>query len=212
MSEAPSLHWQTSLFDDVEEPAFDEAFSQLERIELDPESWVDYASGWLSGSSELFAELVASKDWGQRTRRIHDKTLPEPRLTWSWRAASEEALEPVILERMRAALSDHYGIEFDSCGLNLYRDGRDSVAWHGDHISKEIDEPIVVLVSLGEPRKFLLKPREGGSSRAFHLGHGDLLVTGGRTQRTWLHSVPKVAEAGPRISIAYRHGMYRPNT
>jgi hypothetical protein len=34
------------------------------------------------------------------------------------------------------------------------------------------------------------------------------LVTGGRTQRLWQHSVPKVASAaGPRISLAFRHGM-----
>jgi hypothetical protein len=52
-----------------------------------------------------------------------------------------------------------------------------------------------------------LKPREGGSLRTFMLGRGDLLVTGGRTQRSWLHGVPKVAKAGPRLSIAFRHGL-----
>jgi alkylated DNA repair dioxygenase AlkB len=96
---------------------------------------------------------------------------------------------------------------FDSVGFNLYRDGRDSVAWHGDHIRREIEDPIVALISLGEPRKFLLRPKGGGGSRAFVLLGGDLLVTGGTTQRTWDHSVPKVARAGPRISLAYRHDM-----
>jgi alkylated DNA repair dioxygenase AlkB len=98
-------------------------------------------------------------------------------------------------------------VVFDSVGFNLYRDGNDSVAWHGDRIKKEIEEPIVVLVSLGEPRKFLLRPKEGGKSTTFMLGRGDLLVTGGKTQRAWDHSVPKVARAGPRISLAFRHGM-----
>jgi alkylated DNA repair dioxygenase AlkB len=93
--------------------------------------------------------------------------------------------------------------------MNLYRDGRDSVAWHRDRIAKEIEDPIVVLVSLGEPRRFLVRPHGGGRSRAFRLGRGDLLVTGGRFQREWEHSVPKVAKAGPRISIAFRHGMVR---
>ena len=56
--------------------------------------------------------------------------------------------------------------------------------------------------------KFLLRPRGGGKSTPFELGRGDLLVTGGRTQRLWQHSVPKVANAaGPRISLAFRHGM-----
>lgn len=71
----------------------------------------------------------------------------------------------------------------------------------------EIEQPIVVLVSLGEPRRFLLRPKGGGRSRAFQLGRGDLLVTGGKTQRLWEHSVPKVAHAGPRISFAFRYGM-----
>jgi alkylated DNA repair dioxygenase AlkB len=92
-------------------------------------------------------------------------------------------------------------------GFNLYRDGNDSVAWHGDKISAEIEEPVVALVSLGDPRRFLLRPAGGGKSRAFTLGRGDLLVTGGKTQRAWEHSVPKVAQAGPRISLAFRHGM-----
>jgi len=118
-------------------------------------------------------------------------------------------LEPPSLERMRTLLSGRYGVELDSAGMNLYRDGRDSVAWHRDRIAKEIADPIVVLVSLGEPRRFLVRPHGGGRSRALRLGGGDLLVTGGRFQREWEHSVPKVAKAGARISIAFRHGMVR---
>jgi len=110
---------------------------------------------------------------------------------------------------MRNILSQRYGRELDSAGLNLYRDGRDSVAWHRDRIAREIADPIVVLVSLGHPRKFLVRPYGGGRSRSlsFLLGGGDLLATGGRFQRDWEHSVPKVASARPRISIAFRHGM-----
>ena len=104
-------------------------------------------------------------------------------------------------------MSERYGVVFDSIGFNLYRDGEDSVAWHRDRLSEEIEEPIVALVCLGERRKFLLRPRGGGPSRALQLGRGDLLVTGGKTQRHWEHSVPKVAHAGPRISLAFRYGM-----
>ena len=119
--------------------------------------------------------------------------------------AAENDVEYVWLRRL--ALSSRYGVPFDSAGFNLYRDGQDSVAWHGDRIRKEIEEPIVALLSLGEPRKFLLRPKGGGKSQALHLGRGDLLVTGGKTQRAWEHCVPKVARAGPRISIAYRYGL-----
>jgi alkylated DNA repair dioxygenase AlkB len=114
---------------------------------------------------------------------------------------------PPIIEAMRTALSARYGVTFTSCGCNLYRDGHDSVAWHGDRIRKEVVDPRVAIVSVGEPRKLLLRPVGGGGSRAFRLGHGDLFVMGGSSQRTWQHSVPKVAAAGPRMSITFRHGM-----
>jgi alkylated DNA repair dioxygenase AlkB len=202
----PDLSWQPSLLMS-EEQDIDTTFAELERIRLDDTSWVDHAAGWVSGSDSLFAELLENLDWGQRSRKMYDNKVREPRLTSLWRASSGRPLEPEILERMRIALSERYGVELDSAGFNLYRDGTDSVAWHGDRISKRIEEPVVALVSVGEPRKFLLRPRGGGSSRTFMLGRGDLLVTGGTTQRTWDHSVPKVARAGPRISIAFRHGL-----
>ncbi|MEA2461710.1 MAG: hypothetical protein QOH90_1887, partial [Actinomycetota bacterium] len=179
----------------------------LERVQLDPESWVDYVPAWVSGADALFEHLVGSLTWGQRSRKMYDRTVQEPRLTSLWRASSGDPLEPPSLETMRKLLGERYEIEFDSVGFNLYRDGRDSVAWHGDRITKEIEKPIVVLVSVGEPRRFLMRPKGGGSSKAFSLGSGALLVTGGLSQRTWEHSVPKVAKAGPRISIAFRHHL-----
>lgn len=202
------MSWQPSLLDEALEPAVDEEFSSLERIALEPESWVDYAPGWVRGADELFAELLMSVKWGQRTRMMFDKRVIEPRLTSSWRASEGTPLDLPVLEGMRRLLSQRYGVELDSMGMNLYRDGRDSVAWHGDRIARAIEKPIVALVSLGHPRRFLLRPKGGGKSRPFELGRGDLLVTGGRTQRAWDHSVPKVANAaGPRISLAFRHGM-----
>jgi alkylated DNA repair dioxygenase AlkB len=158
----------------------------------------------------LFDELLTNIDWGQRSRRMYDQEVIEPRLTWSWRASSETPLRPALLEDMRVLLSRRYEVDLDSAGFNLYRDGSDSVAWHRDRIAAEIEGPIVCLVSVGEPRKFLLRPRDGGRSKTFVLGRGDLLVTGGMTQRTWEHSVPKGVTAGPRISIAFRHGMRTP--
>lgn len=204
---APDLSWQPSLLDVGAQPEADPGFKSLTRLQLDPTSWVDHAPGWVSGSDALFSELVETLDWGQRARHMYDKKVTEPRLTSLWRKSSGTPLEPPVLEEMRHLLSARYGIELDSAGFNLYRDGRDSVAWHGDRIRKGIAQPLVALVSVGEPRRFLLKPRDGGASRSFMLGRGDLLVTGGSTQRTWLHSVPKVAAAGPRISIAFRHGL-----
>jgi alkylated DNA repair dioxygenase AlkB len=206
MATSPDLAWQPSLLALGEAASVDRAFTKLQRIHLDDESWVDHAPDWVSGADLLFEELLAGRSWEQRSRQMYDQRVEEPRLTDSWRAESGQPLAPAILEDIRALLSERYGHEFDSVGFNLYRDGRDSVAWHADRIPKEIEDPVVVLVSLGEPRKFLLRPKGGGASRTFLLGRGDLLVTGGKTQRTWEHSVPKVARAGPRISLGYRYG------
>jgi alkylated DNA repair dioxygenase AlkB len=205
----PSLDlvWQPSLLALGETVDIDRSFSGLLRVELDDESWIDHAPAWVSGADRLFDEILGTRNWEQRSRQMYDKRVQEPRLTAPWNLESGEPLEPPVLEEIRAALSARYEREFDSVGFNLYRDGRDSVAWHADRIKKDIDDPIVALVSVGEPRKFLLRPKGGGQSRAFMLGRGDLLVTGGKTQRTWEHSVPKVAKAGPRISLAYRHGL-----
>jgi alkylated DNA repair dioxygenase AlkB len=192
---------------DAGEPWFDPDFAGLIRTWLDPECWIDLVPGWVRGSDALFQEVVESRNWGQRTRRMYDHRVREPRLTAPWNLRSGVPLRPEILDRARLSLSERYRVAFDSAGFNFYRDGQDSVAWHGDRIRKEIEEPVVALLSLGEPRKFLLRPKGGGKSRALQLGRGDLMVTGGKTQRAWEHCVPKVAQAGPRISIAYRYGL-----
>jgi alkylated DNA repair dioxygenase AlkB len=196
---------QRDLFQQI--PSIDASFSGLRRIALDDASWVDHAPGWVQGDSALFEQVLEARLWNQRTRWIYEKRVREPRLTAPWNLRSAEPLEPPLIDVMRLALSARYGVVFDSVGFNLYRDGADSVAWHSDHIDLSIEEPVIALVSLGEPRKFLLRPKGGGASRPFSLGHGDLLVTGGKAQRDWEHSVPKVKHAGARISLAFRYGM-----
>lgn len=203
---APTVAWQPSLWAG-ESTVVDAFFRGLERVQLDADSWVDYCHDWISGSDRAFDDLVRDVAWSQRRRWMYDRQVDEPRLT-SWQKFDEHSLLALPwLEDARAALSARYEVPFDSAGFNLYRDGADSVAWHRDRIPTEIVDPVVALVSLGEPRRFLLRPRGGGRSRAFRLGGGDLLVTGGRTQRRFEHSVPKTKTAGPRLSIAFRHGV-----
>ncbi|MDP9151185.1 MAG: alpha-ketoglutarate-dependent dioxygenase AlkB [Myxococcota bacterium] len=188
-------------------PSFDARFASLRRIHLDETAWIDLAPAWVGGADGLFEQVLHTRTWAQRSRMMYDHHVTEPRMTSPWSLTLSGPLEPALVDEMREALSARYGVVFDTAGFNLYRDGRDSVAWHRDRIRKEVALPVVPLVSLGEPRKLLFRPYGGGRSRAFALGLGDLLVTGGATQRTWEHAVPKVARAGPRISIAFRHGM-----
>lgn len=198
--------WQPSLFASYDVRTYPD-FGPLTRVLLDEDSWVDHCPAWTVGSDALFEDLVENVPWGQRRRWMYDRRVDEPRLTFWRRVEGPGLLEPSELERARVALSEHYDVVFDSVGINLYRHGSDSVAWHRDRIPEEITDPVVALVSLGEPRKFLLRPKGGGPSRSFKLGRGDLLVTGGQTQRRYEHSVPKVKSSGPRVSIAFRHGV-----
>ncbi len=202
----PDVFQQRSLFVQAE-PSFDETFSALQRIALDERAWIDFVPAWIAGSERLFDEVLRIQSWGQRTRWMYDRRVVEPRLTARWELGSGVALDPPILERIRQALSSRYGVVFDSAGFNLYRNGRDGVAWHRDRIRREVPDPVVPLVSLGERRKPVFRPRGGGPARAFPVGEGDLLVTGGTTQRAWEHAILKVARAGARISIAFRYGL-----
>jgi alkylated DNA repair dioxygenase AlkB len=198
-----AMVWQGSLLA-AEEPGFDRGFAGLRRDELAAGAWVDHLRGWLTGPDQVFAAALDALGWGQRTERMYGEALLQPRLT-AWLPVERIPPELAVLREVGAVLSARYGVRFTSLGANLYRDGRDSVAWHGDRIARELPTATIAIVSVGEPRPFRLRPRDGGPSLGFALGHGDLLVMGGSCQRTWKHTVPKVAAAGPRISLTFRH-------
>jgi alkylated DNA repair dioxygenase AlkB len=187
------------------EPTVDPGFAGIRRIALDDASWLDCLPGWLSGHEVLFDHLHRELTWNHRTVTMYDRQLPEPRLTAWWTPAAGPEPHPVLAE-VRLLLSARYGEAFDSIGFNCYRDGHDSVAWHGDRHRHTVDDPVVVILSVGARRPFRMRPRGGGRSRSFDLGRGDLFVMGGACQHDWEHTVPKVRAAEPRISITYRHG------
>lgn len=197
------LAWQGSLLG-AAEPSIDATFRGSSRVQLDEDSWVDVVPGWLTGADAVFAALAQHAPWSQRERVMWGNRVPEPRLTCGWAEANVGQLAPVLLDA-RLALSARYGVAFNSGWLNLYRDGSDSVAWHRDKIPLGNPHPWVAILTLGSTRRFLVRPYGGGPSIRFDPGPGDLLITGGFTQRRWEHTVPKVADAGPRISVTFRH-------
>ena len=199
---------QGSLFDGGR-PVVDEDFAGLRRIALDQRSWVDHAPGWLAGSDELFAELVETGRFSQRTVRMYDRTVLEPRLTAGWSTEVDSSDVPAALREVAGALSRRYDVAFDRIWVNLYRDGRDSVAWHGDRNRHTHTDPLVATVSLGARRRFLLRPVGGRPRLELRPGHGDLVVMGGACQHEWEHTVPKQSGAvGPRMSITLRHSAH----
>jgi alkylated DNA repair dioxygenase AlkB len=200
------LDWQGSLFGDEGPVAVDESFATLRRLQLDEQCWVDYAPGWLTGSDGVLGELLASGRWQQREVWMYDRKVLEPRLTAGWSTDVDGPDVPASLRLIAAAVSGRYGVDFDRIWVNLYRDGRDSVAWHRDRNHRTQRNPLVATVSLGARRAFRLRPRGGRTAHEFAPGQGDLLVMGGACQHLWEHTVPKTSAAvGPRISVTLRH-------
>lgn len=179
----------------------------MTRQELAAGAWVDLRPDWLAGSDRVFDELVRCVEWKAERRAMFDRIVDVPRLAHFIDEGGEAPL-PVIAQ-MQSVLSAHYqacGGPFTTAGLCLYRDGCDSVAFHGDRIGRgAATDTIVAIVSVGAPRRFLLRRRGGGPSIRYELGGGDLLVMGGSCQRTYDHAVPKTGRSiGPRISIQLR--------
>jgi alkylated DNA repair dioxygenase AlkB len=192
------LTWQPSLLGG-DAPQIDPSLSALTRHDLGSGAWYDALPGWVTGADALFGALVDGAPWAAHERPMYDRVVAEPRLTTR---AWDDPPDP--LPAMADALSAHYDCDLTTVSANLYRDGRDSVAWHGDRVGRRRAHTIVAIVSLGAARRFLLRPVGGGRSIRLAPGSGDLLVLGGTCQRTWQHSVPKCASAGPRISIMFR--------
>lgn len=199
------LSFQGSLLDlaGASEP-FDLQFRQTERVEPGQDAWIDRQVGWVSRPDELFMSLLETLDWQDGVERIRGAEVARPRQVANFSTASTPPSLGVI-DDMAAALSDRYQAKLDRITCNLYRDGHDSVAWHGDRIARELPEATVAIVSLGDGRPFRVRPKGGGRSIGWPAGRGDLIVMGGSCQRTFDHSVPKVASAGPRISVMFRH-------
>ena len=199
--------WQANLFGDASPRP---GCAPVERVDLGAGAWLDHAPAWLDGSDSLLQQLVDTAPWGQRQRFMYEGMVDEPRLTTGWSERSGWDGCPDTVLAVRDLMTERYGRRFDSVHCNLYRDGHDSVAWHGDNVRKTLREPVVAILSLGERRRFLLRPVGGGRSRRYDLGAGDLLVMGGTCQHTWQHTVPKVRHAGARISVTFRHSSEAP--
>jgi alkylated DNA repair dioxygenase AlkB len=203
------VFYQGSLFGTLT-PTFDEGFAEARRVDLDTATWIEHTPGWLRGSDAVFDELVATLPLRQRTGvRMFDQIVDEPRLSAWWGVECGQPEPLALLREMRLVLAERYGEAFDSIGFNLYRDGDDSVAWHGDRHRHVVTNPVIAIVSVGAPRPLRLRRRRDqggrGPSLGWSLGNGDLFVMGGACQHDWEHTVPKVATTtGARLSITFR--------
>jgi alkylated DNA repair dioxygenase AlkB len=206
---------QASLLDLADDIALGPLGDAVTRRPLSSGAWLDVRRGWLAGADALFDCLLGSVPWRAQEREMYQRIVAVPRLLSFYDEGAP--LPHPVLEEARDQLSAHYADElgepFRTAGLCLYRDGRDSVAWHGDRIGRgRTQDTMVAILSVGAPRPLLLRPRPGAGARPdgpavlrHNLGHGDLIVMGGSCQRTWEHAVPKTSKpVGPRISIQFR--------
>jgi alkylated DNA repair dioxygenase AlkB len=180
----------------------------IRRTHLARGAWIDVGPGWMGGADALFERLSEGVPWRAERRRMYDRVVDVPRLL-AYYDEDDPLPDPALDDALRA-LNDRYGEElgepFRTAGLCLYRDGRDSVAWHGDTLGRgSTEDTMIAIISVGSPRPLLLRPRGGGPSIRHDLGHGDLIVMGGSCQRTWEHAIPKTSRpTGPRISVQFR--------
>jgi len=191
----------------------DSLFEHTERRQLGDGAFIEIRAGWLSGDPSveegLLEALLSAVPWRAERRQMYDRVVDVPRLVSFHDLTVDEPPHPAVA-RLRRRLNDIYagelGEPFTTVGLCCYRDGSDSVAWHGDTIGRSSSEDtMVAIVSLGATRTFALRPRGGGASLRLPQAHGDLLVMGGSCQRTWEHAVPKTsAPTGPRVSMQFR--------
>ena len=201
-----SLAHQPSMWDLAEEATLGPL--AVTRHPLTHGAWVDHLPGWVEGSDEVLDVLLGDIGWRADRRQMYEREVAVPRLL-RWYGDGEALPHPLLTEA-REALNAHYGPAlgepFVSAGMCLYRDGRDSVAWHGDRLGRgRCADTMVAIVSFGSPRPLLLRPVGGGEGLRFPLGHGDLVVMGGSCQRTWEHCIPKTAmPVGPRVSVQFR--------
>jgi alkylated DNA repair dioxygenase AlkB len=200
---------QVSLFDDDAQTVALRPLDPIRRTTLGDGAWVDVLPGWLTGADEVFQRLVDDVPWRAERRQMYERVVDVPRLLCFYREAVD--LPHPVLTEARDVLSAWYADElrepFVTAGLCYYRDGRDSVAWHGDTIGRgSTEDTMVAILSVGAPRSLMLRPRAGAKATVrYALGHGDLIVMGGSCQRTWEHAVPKTSKpVGPRISVQFR--------
>ena len=188
------------------------------RRSLDDGAWLVYDPGFLPGdeASALAERLREQVAWEQREVTLFGKSVPQPRLCcWIGEVSytySGLRLEPrpwsVELQALRDRVALAVGVSaerFDGVLLNLYRNGRDSMGLHADDEPEIVPGSAIASVSLGEPRRFVLRSRHEPLALEVRLGHGSLLTMGGSVQRNWRHTVPREPRlSGSRINLTFR--------
>ena len=183
-----------------------------------PAGRIEYRAGWLDGgrADALFKKLHDEVAWQARSIRIFGREVMQPRLVafqgdlgvayrYSGVRWQADAWHTAIFELL-APLKAVTGVRFNSVLCNLYRDGHDAIGWHADDEPELGIDPVIAAVSLGAPRRFVLRYRKlPARKREITPGHGSLLVMRGDLQHNWQHQVPRMRRVNAaRINLTFR--------
>ena len=189
------------------------------RRDLGEGAWLELYAGLVESHLEAMEALQRELELGVEEYRIFGRTVTSPRLVaYHGDAHAAYAYSGVMhepapwtptLTKLKAQVEETSGLRFHAVLANLYRDGRDSMGWHADaepEMGPSPEDRWIASLSLGSPRRFVLKHRERGERVVLELGRGDLLVMRGTTQTHWRHALPKTAkQVGPRLNLTFRH-------
>ncbi|MFO3704928.1 alpha-ketoglutarate-dependent dioxygenase AlkB family protein [Xanthomonas codiaei] len=183
-----------------------------------PGAQISWQRGWLDATQAdaLLQALLAQVRWEVHRIRLFGRVVDSPRLSsWigdadaSYRySGTQFAPQPwlEVLQPLRARLQAETGHPFNSVLVNRYRSGADAMGWHSDDEPELGAQPLIASVSLGATRRFAFKHRDDAAlKQTLALGHGDLLLMGGQTQRHYRHALPRTARpVGERINLTFR--------
>lgn len=183
-----------------------------------PQAEISWCRGWLQAAQAdaLMQALLAQVQWEVHRIRMFGRVVDSPRLSsWigdpeaSYRySGTQFAPQPWLdaLQPLRTRLQAETGQRFNSVLVNRYRSGNDAIGWHSDDEPELGAQPLIASLSLGATRRFAFKRRDGAAlKQTLELGHGDLLLMGGQTQRHYRHALPRTAKpVGERINLTFR--------
>ena len=182
----------------------------------------EYASGFLSKeeSDWLYAKLLKEVPWRQVVYYKPERGLvTTPRLTWCTGFHQPEYHDiylplkvtpqpiPNWLLPLKEQVEEYTDQDYNFVLYSMYRDGKDSIAYHSDDEKFLGKKPKIASVTVGATRLFCLKQKQSRKVQKFELAHGDLFLMKNNCQSDYLHSVPKVTNCLPRISLTFRKAL-----
>lgn len=196
---------------------FQQANSEPQNIVL-PDADLLYWPAFFSSqdSEEWYSKLLEKVDWQEKTILMYGREVLVPRLS-AWYADKTKnytysgSLHTPLdwsdeLSTLKKQLEQTTAAQFNSVLCNLYRNEKDSVAWHSDDEPELGTQPVIASLSFGETRTFQFRRKDDHKQKfSLELASGSCLLMSGKTQQMWQHQIAKTNQSlKPRINLTFR--------